>query len=58
MPKSFIAENVRGLIQGTSKGYFNKILHEFKKSGYDIRGCVLKVDKYDKITQFYKILIV
>ena len=37
MPKSFIAENVRGLIQGTSKGYFNKILGEFKKAGYDVR---------------------
>jgi len=47
MPKSFIAENVRGLIQGTSKGYFNKILVEFKKSGYDVKVFDINAKDFD-----------
>jgi DNA (cytosine-5)-methyltransferase 1 len=33
-PKVFIAENVKGLICGASKGYFNIIFREMKKAGY------------------------
>lgn len=33
-PKVFIAENVKGLIMKTSKGYFNDILRKLKSTGY------------------------
>jgi DNA (cytosine-5)-methyltransferase 1 len=35
-PKVFIAENVSGLIKGTAKGYFKKILAELKNCGYQV----------------------
>lgn len=35
-PKSFIAENVKGMISGVSKGYFNLILKEMKKLNYEV----------------------
>jgi len=44
-PKIFIGENVRGLISGKSKGYFNHILRTMKKLGYIIR--VLDIDAKD-----------
>ena len=36
-PKSFVGENVRGLIMGKSKGYFNEILKEMKALGYKVK---------------------
>lgn len=36
-PKSFVGENVRGLIMGKSKGYFNEILREMKSLGYNVK---------------------
>jgi DNA (cytosine-5)-methyltransferase 1 len=35
-PKIFVAENVKGLIQGRAKGYFKEILRELKLSGYQV----------------------
>jgi DNA (cytosine-5)-methyltransferase 1 len=35
-PKVFIAENVKGLILGNSKGYFNDILRNLKAVGYHV----------------------
>lgn len=35
-PKVFVAENVSGLIKGTAKGYFKKILAELKSCGYQV----------------------
>ena len=35
-PKVFIAENVSGLVKGTAKGYFKKILAELKSCGYQV----------------------
>ena len=40
-PKIFIAENVRGLIMGKSKGYFNLFLREFKKLNYNVKASLL-----------------
>lgn len=40
-PKVFVAENVFGLVQGKAKGYFNNILSEMKKSGYNVKAGVL-----------------
>lgn len=35
-PKTFIAENVSGLVKGTSKGYFKEILKELRGAGYAV----------------------
>lgn len=40
-PKVFIAENVSGLVTGVSKGYFKRILAEFKECGYNVQAKVL-----------------
>lgn len=37
-PKTFVAENVSGLVKGTAKGYFLEILKELKSCGYRV-GC-------------------
>ena len=34
-PKTIIAENVKGLLEGNAKGYVNEILSQFKTIGYD-----------------------
>ncbi|ADD94681.1 hypothetical protein [uncultured phage MedDCM-OCT-S08-C620] len=36
-PKVFVAENVAGLVIGTAKGYFKRILQELKDCGYDVK---------------------
>ena len=46
-PKSFIAENVRGLIQGRTKGYFNKILRAMREAGYKIRVFDINAKNFD-----------
>lgn len=40
-PKIFVAENVKGLIQGKAKGHFNMFLKEFKKLGYNVKASLL-----------------
>jgi DNA (cytosine-5)-methyltransferase 1 len=40
-PKTFVAENVGGLIKGTAKGYFLEILKELKACGYRVACKVL-----------------
>lgn len=40
-PKTFVAENVAGLIKGTAKGYFLEILKELKSCGYQVACKVL-----------------
>jgi DNA (cytosine-5)-methyltransferase 1 len=40
-PKTFIAENVSGLIKGTAKGYFLSILKELKGCGYRVEAKLL-----------------
>lgn len=35
-PKTFIAENVAGLVRGSAKGYFKLILEEMKNCGYEV----------------------
>lgn len=41
MPRTFVAENVSGLVKGTAKGYFLEILRELKASGYRVTCRVL-----------------
>ena len=40
-PKAFVAENVQGLTQGVSKGYFNEIAALLRGCGYAVRARVL-----------------
>jgi DNA (cytosine-5)-methyltransferase 1 len=40
-PKTFVAENVSGLIKGAAKGYFIEIMRELKASGYRVTCRVL-----------------
>ena len=40
-PKTFIAENVSGLVKGSAKGYFKLILAELKDCGYEVRAQLL-----------------
>lgn len=37
-PKTFVAENVSGLVKGVAKGYFLAILKEFKSCGYKVEA--------------------
>lgn len=41
MPKTFVAENVSGLVKGVCKGTFLEILKEMKKSGYRVIARIL-----------------
>lgn len=40
-PKTFVAENVSGLIKGTAKGYFLEILAALKDCGYNVKAKLL-----------------
>jgi DNA (cytosine-5)-methyltransferase 1 len=40
-PRTFVAENVSGLVKGTSKGYFKLILAALRKAGYRVEARVL-----------------
>lgn len=40
-PRTFVAENVSGLVKGTAKGYFKLILSELRGCGYRVRAQLL-----------------
>lgn len=40
-PKTFVAENVSGLIKGSSRGYFKLIMRALKESGYRVGAQLL-----------------
>jgi DNA (cytosine-5)-methyltransferase 1 len=40
-PKTFVAENVSGLVKGIAKGYFKQIMAELKKCGYKVKAASL-----------------
>jgi len=40
-PKTFVAENVTGLIKGAAKGYFKMVLAWMKEAGYDTQAAVI-----------------
>lgn len=40
-PRTFVAENVAGLVRGVAKGVFKQILAELKASGYDVMARLL-----------------
>lgn len=41
MPRSFVAENVSGLVKGVAKGFFLEILADLKASGYRVEARLL-----------------
>ena len=49
-PKTFIAENVKGLVSGKAKGYFKLILGDLKANGYRVKVQVLNA-KYLGVPQ-------
>jgi DNA (cytosine-5)-methyltransferase 1 len=40
-PKTFIAENVSGLVRGTALGYFREILRDLRANGYQVEAKLL-----------------
>lgn len=40
-PKTFVAENVSGLVKGTAKGYFKEILRAMRDCGYTVEARLL-----------------
>jgi len=46
-PKSFIGENVRGLIQGKAKGYFNIIFRKMRDTGYVVKAFDVNAKHFD-----------
>lgn len=40
-PKTFIAENVSGLVRGTALGYFREILRDLRSNGYNVEAKLL-----------------
>lgn len=40
-PKTFVAENVKGLVMGKAKGYFKEIIRLLKDCGYNVQAKVL-----------------
>lgn len=40
-PKTFIAENVSGMVKGTAIGYFKHYIHEMKECGYRVKAQLL-----------------
>jgi len=57
-PKIFIGENVRGLIGGKAKGYFNNILKNMKKLGYTIRVLDIDAQNFEVPQQRRRIIFV
>ena len=41
MPKTFVAENVSGMIKGSSRGYFIEVFKELEAAGYVVRAQLL-----------------
>jgi DNA (cytosine-5)-methyltransferase 1 len=46
-PKIFIAENVKGLIIGKAKGYFNRILKMMRELDYDVKAYLLNAKHFE-----------
>jgi DNA (cytosine-5)-methyltransferase 1 len=46
-PKIFLAENVKGLIIGKAKGYFNRILKTMRELDYDVKAYLLNAKDFE-----------
>ena len=56
-PKTFVAENVKGMIQGKFKGFFNNILKELSNCGYIVEARLMDSQHY-KVPQTRKRIII
>lgn len=43
-PRTFVAENVAGLVRGVAKGYFKAILRELRDCGYDVEARLINAE--------------
>lgn len=57
-PKTFIAENVRGLIVGKAKGYFINITKQLKDLGYDIKVFDINAQDFEVAQSRPRIIII
>lgn len=55
-PKTFVAENVSGLVKGKAKGYFKQIIRSLKECGYEVSARLLNA-KYLGVPQSRERLI-
>ena len=55
-PKTFIAENVNGLVIGKSKGYFKEILRELKSCGYVVEARLVCAEYLDVPQQRHRMI--
>jgi DNA (cytosine-5)-methyltransferase 1 len=56
-PKTFIAENVSGLIKGRAKDYYNKICEGMKAKGYKIKPFLLNAADFE-VPQFRERVVI
>lgn len=56
-PKTFIMENVQGLIQGEMKLIFKDILQQLKKSGYIVTAKIMHCEYYNNPTTRKRLII-
>lgn len=47
MPKTFVCENVKGMVEGDAKGYFVEIMRDLKALGYEVKAKVLNAAYLD-----------
>lgn len=57
-PKVFVAENVKGLVTGKAKGYFNAIFRELTACGYQVHAKVLNAANYGVPQQRERLIFV
>ena len=57
-PKTFIMENVQGLIQGEMKLIFKDILTQLKKSGYIVTAKIMHCEYYNNPTTRKRLIII
>lgn len=46
-PKIFVAENVKGLVIGKAKGYYNEIFKKMQKCGYNVKAKIMNAKYYE-----------
>lgn len=57
-PKVFVCENVKGMVEGDSKGYFIEIMRDLKALGYAVKAQVLNAAYLDVPQARERIIIV
>ena len=57
-PKTFVMENVQGLVQGEMKLIFKDILTELKKSGYDVQVKLMNSQYYNCPTSRQRLIFI